>query len=52
VHHELRFFDYLDARVTRVSEKDLPMFYAANLEKLTVPSVAEMVDAAITVCKR
>jgi pyruvate dehydrogenase E1 component beta subunit len=45
-------FDYLDAPVTRVSGKDVPMPYAANLEKLALPSVAEVVEAAKTVCYR
>jgi pyruvate dehydrogenase E1 component beta subunit len=45
-------FDYLDAPVTRVSGKDVPMPYAANLEKLALPSVAEIVEAAKTVCYR
>ena len=31
-------FDYLDAPVARVSGKDVPMPYAANLEKLALPS--------------
>src|SRR6185436_5624137 len=39
-------FDYLDAPVLRVSGKDVPMPYAANLEKLALPSVAEVVEAA------
>jgi pyruvate dehydrogenase E1 component beta subunit len=38
-------FDYLDAPVTRVSCKDVPMPYAANLEKLALPSVAEVIAA-------
>jgi pyruvate dehydrogenase E1 component beta subunit len=38
-------FDYLDAPVARVSAKDVPMPYAANLEKLALPSVAEVVEA-------
>jgi pyruvate dehydrogenase E1 component beta subunit len=45
-------FDYLDAPVTRVSGKDVPMPYAANLEKLALPSVAEVVEAAKAVCYR
>jgi pyruvate dehydrogenase E1 component beta subunit len=45
-------FDYLDAPVLRVSGKDVPMPYAANLEKLALPSVAEVVEAAKTVCYR
>jgi pyruvate dehydrogenase E1 component beta subunit len=40
-----RAFDYLDAPVLRVSGKDVPMPYAANLEKLALPSVAEVVAA-------
>ena len=45
-------FDYLDAPVTRVSAKDVPMPYAANLEKLALPSVAEVVEAVKAVCYR
>jgi pyruvate dehydrogenase E1 component beta subunit len=45
-------FDYLDAPVTRVSGKDVPMPYAANLEKLALPSVAEVITAAKAVCYR
>jgi len=45
-------FDYLDAPVLRISGKDVPMPYAANLEKLALPSVAEVVAAARTVCYR
>jgi pyruvate dehydrogenase E1 component beta subunit len=39
-------FDWLDAPVARVTGKDVPMPYAANLEKLALPSVAEVVAAA------
>ncbi|MBX3552291.1 MAG: pyruvate dehydrogenase complex E1 component subunit beta [Pseudolabrys sp.] len=45
-------FDYLDAPVARVSAKDVPMPYAANLEKLALPSVADVVNAAKAVCYR
>ena len=45
-------FDYLDAPVTRVSGRDVPMPYAASLEKLALPSVAEVVAAAKAVCYR
>ena len=45
-------FDYLDAPIARVSGKDVPMPYAANLEKLALPSVAEVVEAAKAVCYR
>jgi pyruvate dehydrogenase E1 component beta subunit len=45
-------FDYLDAPVARVSGKEVPMPYAANLEKLALPSVAEVIEAAKSVCYR
>jgi len=47
-----RAFDYLDAPVTRVSGKDVPMPYAANLEKLALPTAQEVVAAAKAVCYR
>lgn len=45
-------FDYLDAPVARVSGKDVPMPYAHNLEKLALPTVAEVVAAAKAVSYR
>ena len=45
-------FDYLDAPIERVAGKDVPMPYAANLEKLALPSVVEVVEAAKVVCYR
>ena len=45
-------FDYLDAPVVRITGKDVPMPYAANLEKLALPNVAEVVQAAKAVCYR
>ncbi len=45
-------FDYLDAPVARVSGKDVPMPYAANLEKLALPSAEEVVAAAKAVSYR
>ena len=45
-------FDWLDAPVARVTGKDVPMPYAANLEKLALPSVREVVEAAKAVCYR
>ena len=45
-------FDYLDAPVLRVSAKDVPLPYAANLEKLALPSVAEVIEAAKAVYYR
>jgi len=47
-----RAFDYLDAPVKRVTGKDLPMPYAANLEKLALPSVADVIAAARAVSYR
>jgi pyruvate dehydrogenase E1 component beta subunit len=38
-------FDYLDAPVARVAGKDVPMPYAANLEKLALPNTDEVVAA-------
>ena len=39
-------FDYLDAPVIRITGKDVPMPYAANLEKLALPNVGEIIEAA------
>jgi pyruvate dehydrogenase E1 component beta subunit len=39
-------FDWLDAPVARVNGRDVPMPYAANLEKLALPNVNEVVQAA------
>jgi len=39
-------FDHLDAPVQRVSGKNVPMPYAANLEKLALPSTQDVIDAA------
>lgn len=38
-------FDFLDAPVLRICGKDVPMPYAANLEKLALPNVGEVIDA-------
>ncbi|MGU3576330.1 pyruvate dehydrogenase complex E1 component subunit beta [Brucellaceae bacterium C25G] len=38
-------FDYLDAPILTIAGKDVPMPYAANLEKLALPNVAEVVAA-------
>jgi pyruvate dehydrogenase E1 component beta subunit len=45
-------FDWLDAPVLRVTAEDVPMPYAANLEKLALPTVEKVVEAAKTVCYR
>ena len=42
-------FDYLDAPVARVAGKDVPMPYAANLEKLALPNVDDVVAAVKSV---
>ncbi|MBL4801238.1 MAG: pyruvate dehydrogenase complex E1 component subunit beta, partial [Emcibacter sp.] len=43
-------FDYLDAPVLRVTNVDVPMPYAANLEKLAVVTDDQVVEAARKVC--
>ena len=43
-------FDWLDAPVLRVTGKDVPMPYAANLEKLALPQVDDIVSASAQVC--
>ncbi len=43
-------FDYLDAPPERVFQVDVPLPYAANLEALSLPGVADIVTAAKTVC--
>ncbi len=45
-------FDYLDAPVLKVTGKDVPMPYAANLEKLALPTVQEVIDAVRAVTYR
>ncbi|WP_425500146.1 pyruvate dehydrogenase complex E1 component subunit beta [Propylenella binzhouense] len=45
-------FDFLDAPVLGITGKDVPMPYAANLEKLALPSVKEVVEAAKAVSYR
>ncbi|KAM0985510.1 hypothetical protein ACFX2C_012768 [Malus domestica] len=43
-------FGYLDAPVERISGADVPMPYAANLERLAVPQVEDIVRAAKRAC--
>ncbi|MBI1185921.1 MAG: pyruvate dehydrogenase complex E1 component subunit beta [Alphaproteobacteria bacterium] len=45
-------FDYLDAPPTRVHQKDVPLPYAANLEALSLPQVADIVAAVKAVMYR
>ncbi len=47
-----RAFDYLDAPVLNCTGKDVPMPYAANLEKLALVTTAEVVEAVKSVCYR
>ena len=49
---QAKAFDWLDAPILRVTQKDVPMPYAANLEKLTLPSADEVVEAVKAVCYR
>jgi pyruvate dehydrogenase E1 component beta subunit len=43
-------FDYLDAEIIKVCGKDVPMPYAANLEKMTVPQIEDIIEASKKVC--
>ncbi|XP_042017669.1 pyruvate dehydrogenase E1 component subunit beta-1, mitochondrial-like [Salvia splendens] len=45
-------FEYLDAAVERISGADVPMPYAANLERMAVPQVEDIVRAAKRACYR
>ncbi len=45
-------FDWLDAPVARVCSEDVPLPYAANLEKLALPSPEKVIAAAKSVCYR
>jgi pyruvate dehydrogenase E1 component beta subunit len=47
-----RAFDYLDAPVITVAGKDVPMPYAANLEKLALPNIGEVIEAVKAVTYR
>jgi len=45
-------FDHLDAPVARVAGADVPMPYAANLERMALPQAEHIVEAAKSVCYR
>jgi pyruvate dehydrogenase E1 component beta subunit len=47
-----RAFDFLDAPVITIAGKDVPMPYAANLEKLALPNVGEVVEAVKAITYR
>jgi len=46
----IQAFDYLDAPPAKVTGADVPMPYAANLEKLALPSVEQVIEAIKGVC--
>ena len=46
----MQAFDHLDAPPAKVSGADLPMPYAANLERLALPSTAQVIEAVKSVC--
>ncbi len=46
----MQAFDYLDAPPAKVSGADVPMPYAANLERLALPSSAQVIEAVKAVC--
>jgi pyruvate dehydrogenase E1 component beta subunit len=48
----MQAFDWLDAPPAKVSGADVPMPYAANLERLALPSAAQVIEAAKAVCYR
>ena len=48
----LEAFDHLDAPPMKITGADVPMPYAANLEKLALPSVEQVVAAAKAACYR
>ena len=43
-------FDYLDAPIARIGSKDVPLPYAANLERLVLPQIDDIVQAAKKTC--
>lgn len=45
-------FDYLDAPVKKLASVDAPLPYAANLERLALPKVKDIIAAAKEVCYR
>ena len=45
-------FDWLDAPISRVTGLDVPLPYAENLEKMALPQVEDIVQAALSICNR
>ena len=46
----MQAFDWLDAPPAKISGADVPMPYAANLERLALPSAEQVVEAVKAVC--
>jgi pyruvate dehydrogenase E1 component beta subunit len=46
----IQAFDYLDAPPAKISGADVPMPYAANLERLALPNADQVIAAAKSVC--
>jgi pyruvate dehydrogenase E1 component beta subunit len=44
-------FDWLDAPVLRVTAEDVPLPYAANLERLALPDISRVVSCALRLCE-
>ena len=45
-------FDYLDSEIIRLHQKEVPLPYAANLEKMSLPQVKDIVRACKKVCNK
>lgn len=43
-------FDYLDAQPVRVTGEDIPLPYALNLEKMSLPNIEKVVAAVLSIC--
>ena len=46
----IQAFDHLDAPPAKVSGADVPMPYAANLERLALPTTEQVIEAVKAVC--
>lgn len=45
-------FDYLDSEIIRLHQKEVPLPYAANLEKMALPQIDDIVEACKKVCNK
>lgn len=45
-------FDYLDSEIIRLHQKEVPLPYAANLEKMALPQIEDIVEACKKVCNK